>query len=177
MFQSERTALKAILKRPRLTLRETLLLAALYAAQAVVCVVLLKLLFGRFGQEGVLWANISAVLALQPGFSQSVVTSVIRILATVVGAGVALLVHRIPIAPELQLITALVLATFVCELLWLDTALRTACVAVIIVLSLSERHVLTTAEDRCVATIAGCLMALVVQMLTGLCRRMMVRAP
>jgi hypothetical protein len=53
-------------------------------------------------------------------------------------------------------------------LLRLDTALRTACVAVVIVLTLSEGHVLTTAEDRCFATIAGCLMALMVQLITDI---------
>jgi uncharacterized membrane protein YgaE (UPF0421/DUF939 family) len=166
MFEAEREAFKAVIKMPRPTVLETLELAALYAAQAVVCVVLLKLLFGHFGWQAEIWALISSILALQPGWSQSVVTSVIRIIATTVGAGVALMVSWIHFQPEFQLIVSLVIVVFVCELLRLDTALRTACVAVIIVLSANVGHVLTSGTQRFLATIIGCLMALLVQLVT-----------
>ncbi len=168
MFEAEREAFRMVLKLPRPTMKQTLELAALYAAQAVICVVLLKMLFCRFVWPGSIWAFISAILALQPGWSQSVVTSVIRIVATVVGATVALLMSKAPIPPVFQLIAALVVVVFVCELLRLDIALRTACVSAVIVLTLSEGHVLTTAQDRSFATIAGCLMALLVQLVTDI---------
>jgi uncharacterized membrane protein YgaE (UPF0421/DUF939 family) len=145
-----------------------MLLAALYAAQAVVCVLLLKVLFSHFHWPAQIWATISAVLALQPGWSQSVVTSVIRIIATTVGAGVALMVSRIHFHPELQLIVSLVIVVFVCELLRLDTALRTACVAVIIVLTANAGSIVNTGKDRFFATMVGCLMALLVQLVTDL---------
>ena len=168
MLEIHKDAFRAVLKLPRPTMRETLELASLYSAQAVVCVVVLKLLFARFGLPAVFWAIISSILALQPGWSQSVVTSVIRIVATLVGAGVALTVSKVHFAPELQLIVSLVIVVFICELLRLDLALRTACVTVVIVLSLNEGHVSSTAADRCLATILGCLMALLVQFITDL---------
>jgi len=168
MFEAEREAFRAVIKLPRPTMLETLEMAALYAAQAVVCVLLLKFLFQHFGWPAEIWAIISSILALQPGWSQSVVTSVIRIIATTVGAGVALSVSFIHLHPELQLIVSLVIVVFVCELLRLDTALRTACVAVIIVLTVNPEHVLTTGKDRFFATILGCLMALLVQLVTDL---------
>ena len=63
MFESQQAAFKTILKLARPTMRETMMLAALYAAQAVVCVVLLKLLFNHFHWHAVIWALISAMSA------------------------------------------------------------------------------------------------------------------
>jgi uncharacterized membrane protein YccC len=168
MFEAEREAFKAVIKLPRPTMLETLELAALYAGQAVVCVLLLDWVYGHFGWSAAFWAVISAILALQPGWSQSVVTSVIRIIATLVGAGVALLVSWVHFHPELQLIVALVIVVFVCELLRLDTALRTACVSVVIVLTVNAGHILSTGEERFFATIIGCFSALLVQLVTDL---------
>jgi uncharacterized membrane protein YgaE (UPF0421/DUF939 family) len=166
MFKAEIDSLRATFKMSRPTLRESMLVAGLYAAQAVVCVVILKWLYAHEHWNAVLWAMISAVLALQPGLSQSVVTSIIRITANTVGASVALGVSRIHFKPELQLIAALVTVVFVCELLRLETALRTACVAAIIVLTTSEGHYLSSGTERFTATVMGCLMALLVQLIT-----------
>jgi hypothetical protein len=171
MFQAEFDALRATLKLSRPTLRETVMVAALYAAQAVVCVVILRRLYTHEHWKAVLWAMISAILALQPGLSQSVVTSLIRIAANTVGAGVALGASRVPIRPELQLICALVVVVFTCGLLRLELALRTACVAAMIVLTSSEGHVLSSGTDRFTATVVGCLMALLVQLATDAIRK------
>jgi uncharacterized membrane protein YgaE (UPF0421/DUF939 family) len=166
MFEHEREVLRATLKLSQPTFRQTLLVAALYAAQAVVCVVLLKQLYEWQHWPAVIWAMVSTILALQPGLSQSVVTSIIRILANTVGAGVALIVSKLPLHPEIQLVLSLVIVVFVCEGLRLSLALRTACVAVIIVLTVSEGHVLVSGAERFTATVIGCMMALLVQLLT-----------
>ena len=166
MFEAEAKALRETLKLSQPTLRETMLVAVLYAIQAVICVVLLKWLYSHENWNAVLWAIISAILALQPGLSQSVVTSIIRIAANTVGAAVALGASRINLHPELRLILALVVIVFTCELLRLNLALRTACVAAIIVLSTSEGHYFVSGTERFTATVMGCLMALVVQLLT-----------
>ena len=175
MFESERQALRETLKLSRPTLRETMMVAALYATQAIICVVLLKWLYNAEHWSAVVWALIAAILALQPGLSQSVVTSIIRISANTVGAAVALGVSRLDLHPELRLILALVIVVFTCELLRLNLALRTACVAVIIVLSASEGHVLTSGTERFTATIMGCLMALLVQLLTDALLKIVLR--
>jgi uncharacterized membrane protein YgaE (UPF0421/DUF939 family) len=166
MFQHEIEALRATLKLSRPTFRQTMLVAALYAGQAVICIVLLKQLYVWRHWPAVTWAMISTILALQPGISQSVVTSVIRIAANTVGASVALAVSRMSLQPEFQLILSLIIVVFACESLRLSLALRTACVAVIIVLTVNEGHVLTTGTQRFTATVMGCLMALLVQLLT-----------
>jgi uncharacterized membrane protein YgaE (UPF0421/DUF939 family) len=171
MFKAEIDALRATFRLSRPTLRETLMVAGLYAAQATVCVVSLKWLYSQQHWAGTLWAMISAILALQPGLSQSVVTSVIRIAANTVGAGVALAASNIPLQPELQLILALVIVVFACELLRLELALRTACVAALIVLTTSEGHVLTSGTERFTATVVGCLTALLVQLMTDSIRK------
>ncbi len=167
MFKAEIKGLKATLKLSQPTLRETMLVAALYATQAILCVIIIEYIYAREHWLGVLWAVIAAILALQPGLSQSVVTSVIRIAANTVGAGVALLVSRLHIHhTELELIISLVIIVFSCELLRLNLALRTACVAAVIVLTSNDGQVRTSAVERFSATIAGCLMALVVQVCT-----------
>jgi uncharacterized membrane protein YgaE (UPF0421/DUF939 family) len=166
MFEAEKKALKETLKLSRPTLRETMLVAALYATQAIICVVLLEWIYRWWHWQAVLWAIIAAILALQPGLSQSVVTSIIRIAANTVGAGVALGAAHVHVPTELQLILSLVIIVFTCELLRLNLALRTACVAAVIVLTANGGHVRTSAMERFSATIAGCLMALLVQMLT-----------
>jgi uncharacterized membrane protein YgaE (UPF0421/DUF939 family) len=177
MFKAELDALRATLKLSQPTLRETLVVAGLYAGQAVVCVVILKWLYTHQHWDAVLWAMISAILALQPGLSQSAVTSVIRIAANTVGAGVALGIGQIPIAPEFQLIASLIVVVFICELLRLELALRTACVAAVIVLTNSEGHVFTTGTERFTATIIGCMMALVAQLMTDLIRKKVAGKP
>lgn len=171
MFEAEKKALKETLKLSRPTLRETMLVAALYAAQAVICIVLLKALYGQASLKGVLWAMIAAILALQPGLSQSVVTSIIRIAANTVGAGVALAVARFHLkgeTDEMELILALIIVVFLCEGLRLNLALRTACVAAVIVLTANDGHVKTSAVERFSATLIGCMMALLVQLCTDL---------
>jgi uncharacterized membrane protein YgaE (UPF0421/DUF939 family) len=177
MFKAELEALRATLKLSQPTMREALLVAGLYAAQAVLCVVILKWIYSNQHWGAVLWAMISAILALQPGLSQSVVTSVIRIAANTVGAGVALLIGLIPIAAEFQLIIALILVVFICQLLRLEFALRTACVAAMIVLTNGEGRIFTTGTERFTATLVGCAMALLVQLATDLIREKVARKP
>jgi uncharacterized membrane protein YgaE (UPF0421/DUF939 family) len=171
MFQAEIQALRSTLKMSAPTLRQTMVVAGLFTAQAVICVVILKWLYNREDWHGILWAMISAVLALQPGLSQSVVTSVIRIAANTVGASVALGVSQFPIRQEFQLILSLVIVVFACELLRLDLALRMACVAAMIVLTNGEGHIVTSGTERFTATVIGCLMALLVQLITDVIRK------
>jgi hypothetical protein len=77
MFESHREALRQIFKLPRPTMRETAVFAALYIAQAIICILALNALYSAIGWLGVLWAMISAVLALQPGTAPSARSSVI----------------------------------------------------------------------------------------------------
>jgi uncharacterized membrane protein YgaE (UPF0421/DUF939 family) len=173
MFQTHRRALNEIFKLPRPTIRETVIFSALYIAQAIVCILALKGLYAATGWLGVLWAMISAVLALQPGTRQSLATSILRILANTVGAVVGYLVGRYLGDGLWQLLTAITLVVIVCESLRLDPALRTACVAVIIVLTANNGHVGTSSLERFSSVLVGCGMALVVQVITDIVRHLL----
>jgi uncharacterized membrane protein YgaE (UPF0421/DUF939 family) len=174
MFKAELESLRLLFKSRRPSLRETLQVAALYSVQAAVCILLLEWGYSLGHFEGSIWAVISAILALQPGFGQSVVTSVLRILANTVGAFVALIIGNVPGLgpPEMRLILAIVIVVFTCELIRLDQAVRTACVAVIIVLTIGgETHFLiSSGEERFFATIVGCGLAMIVQLVTDMIR-------
>ena len=177
MFEAERAAFRQTFVLSRPTVRETLALAAVYVAQAAVCVVLLTVGYKHTAHGGAMWAVVSAVLALQPGLQQSVVTSVIRILANTVGAAVGLVVGELAGGGMWQVILAIAVIVPVCELLRLSLALRTACVAAIIVLTVGgglDGHVArlsTTAAERFTATLIGCGTALLVQLTTDLVRK------
>lgn len=170
MLELHREALRQIFKLPRPTVRETVIFAAIYIAQAIICIVALQALYAAIGWLGVMWAMISAVLALQPGTAQSLATSVLRILANTVGAVVGYFVGRYLGDGLWQLLAALILVVIVCESLRLDPALRTACVAVLIVLTSNGGHVRTSSFERFSAVILGCGMAMLVQFVTDIVR-------
>jgi len=173
MLESHREALRQIFKLPRPTIRETAIFSALYIVQAIVCILALKALYSWLGWLGVLWAMISAVLALQPGTAQSLATSVVRILANTVGAVVGYLVGRYLGDGLWQLLVAITVVVIVCESLRLDPALRTACVAVIIVLTANDGHFRASSFERFSAVVMGCLMAMSVQIVTDILRHLL----
>ena len=78
---------------------------------------------------------------------------------------------------EWPLILAIAITVPVCELLRLGLAVRTACVAAIIVLTVGgglagNGHLVSTGAERFVATVAGCGSALVVQLATDALRKL-----
>ena len=86
-------------------------------------------------------------------------TSVVRVLANTVGAGVALVVGHLAavIGPvHRQVAVSIAVVVFTCELLRLGQALRTACVAAVIVLTVGGPHLSSSGEERFAATIVGC---------------------
>jgi uncharacterized membrane protein YgaE (UPF0421/DUF939 family) len=174
MFKAEIESLRTLFSAPRPSLFETLQVASLFSLQAAVCIVVLEAGYGMTHVEGRLWAVISAILALQPGFQQSVVTSVLRIVANTIGASVALLVGCLPgLGPaEVRIILSIVIVVFICELSRLDQALRTACVAVIIVLTVggTSHYLVGSGAERFFATVVGCGFAMIVQLVTDMIR-------
>ena len=183
MWEAERAAFRTTFVLSRPTLRATMAVAAVYALQATGCVVALYWGYDRTGYPGVTWAVVSAILALQPGLHQSVVTSVVRVLANTVGAGVALAVGHVggrlgPVAGTVpaQVAVSIAVVVFACELLRLGQALRTACVAAVIVLSANHMGQLSSsAEERFAATVIGCGTALAAQVVTDLVGRSLPR--
>jgi uncharacterized membrane protein YgaE (UPF0421/DUF939 family) len=163
MFESERQAIAQVFKLPRPTLRESLLLAAIYAAQAVLCTLLLTIGYTLEKAPGMGWAIISAILVLQPGITASLAASVARICANVVGAVVALGIEQFFGVGTWQLLAAILIIVFLCELLRLDMGLRAACVSAIIIMTFRESRIVMTGVDRAVSVIIGSALAVVVQ--------------
>jgi uncharacterized membrane protein YgaE (UPF0421/DUF939 family) len=155
--------LRLVLSQPRST-RQALATAALFSLQAAICTALLLWGYHLAGKPGAMWAIISAVLVLQPGLVQSLSASVVRIVANVVGALSALAVSRLLGTGGWQVIVALIVVIFLCTLLRLELALRTACASVIIVM-MSDGRVFMPAAERSSAVIIGCTLAVLVQLL------------
>lgn len=161
----ERPALLRSIQAPRRTNLESFGVAALFAAQTIVCSLILFALYSRLKTGGLWWACVSAVLVLQPGIEQSISASAIRIAANLIGATIGLAIGRLLGAGPTQVLTAMVIVVFVCEGLRLDLGLRTACVSVIVVMTANEGRVVTTSVERFSAVFAGCGVAVVVQLI------------
>ncbi|MDB5386225.1 MAG: rane protein [Planctomycetaceae bacterium] len=160
------------IQSPRARKEQDFTLAVIFAAQVVVCAALLHFGYHLAGASGVYWAIISAILVLQPGLSQSLNASVIRIAANLIGAMIGLLVGYSLGTDGWHVVLAMVAVIFICEPLRLDFGLRTACVSAIIVMTAhGSESVLTNSVDRFIAVVVGCGLALVVQLLADRVRR------
>jgi len=164
MFELERQALRQVFKLPRETMRESVILGAIYAAQAMICAALLTFGYRYAHAPGLGWAIISAIIVLQPGIQASVAQSISRILANVVGAIVAVVVQHWFGEGAWQLLIAIPIIVFICEFLRLDMGLRAACVSAVIVMIFPEGSVFATGVDRSIAVMIGSALAVIVQL-------------
>jgi len=147
----------------RRTMRESLLAAAFFALELAAVATVISVAYHYFGQPGATWAIISSVLVLYPGITQSFSAAFLRIFANLLGSLVGLAIGAWLGTDMPQVILALVIVIFIGELLQMDLALRTACVAAIIVMSANDHNVRLSAIERISAVIAGCAAALAVQ--------------
>lgn len=157
---------KVQIQSPRQSKQRRLAIATLFAGQVIVCTLILQAAYFALRAPGVNWAIISAVLVLQPGIAQSLSASAVRIAANLIGAITGLLIGYSLGTGWPQILAGMVAVIFICEPLRLDYGLRTACVSVIIVMTANGGiDVLTASFDRFVAVVAGCGLALLVQLL------------
>jgi uncharacterized membrane protein YgaE (UPF0421/DUF939 family) len=163
MFELERHALQRVFQLPRPSWRETLALAAVYAAQAVICTLLLFEIFHRRNAHLEGWAIISAIIVLQPGIEASLAASIARICSNTLGAAIALLAAWLLGRGMPSIIASLVVTVLICELARLDMGLRAGCVSVIIVMMFGDGRVVTSGIDRTVSVIVGSALAVIVQ--------------
>jgi uncharacterized membrane protein YgaE (UPF0421/DUF939 family) len=164
MFESERRAIREVFKLPRATMRESMILATIYAAQAITCTILLTIGYQHAKAPGLGWAVISAIIVLQPGIQASLAISISRILANIVGAIIAVAVARFAGDGTWQLILALTIIVFLCEALRLDMGLRAACVSAVIVMTFHETRIVMTSVDRSISVMIGSALAVIVQL-------------
>jgi uncharacterized membrane protein YgaE (UPF0421/DUF939 family) len=138
--------------------------SCVYAGQAVVASLAILAGYDWAGKQGGMWAAVSAVLVLQPGFRQSLAASVIRVVANLLGAGIAVAVGLTAASRPAAVGLSLLLIILVCEFAKLDAGVRSACASVLIV-SVGAGDIYGRGLERATAVAIGCAMALALQLL------------
>lgn len=167
----ERLAIFRLIASDRPSTRESLQMAALYAGQVVLAWLILLYGYQYFNAAESQWALVSAALVIQPAMEQSIKTSAVRIAANTVGGGAGILIGWVCGDGVWQILTAMVIVVFLCEVLRLDLGLRTACVSVAIIMLRGEGRVVSTGAQRLFAVVVGCVVGLLVQLLAEMVRK------
>lgn len=156
--------LRSVVAVPRRTTRQSLLAATFFATQIGAAAGGISLAYAAAEKSaGMTWAMVSAILVLYPGITQSLSAALLRIAANLLGAGIGFAVGYVTGTNAIEIIVALVITIFVGELLRMDLALRTACVATVIVMSAHDHNLTLSVVERLTAVLVGCGAALAVQ--------------
>jgi len=137
--------------------------AILFSVKAAVAAVAGAFCYKLFDLPGAPWvAAVSAVLVTQPNLHSSLQTSLMRVIANLIGAfgGAVLLV--IIGQPIVAMATGVMVTGLLCYLLKQDDALRPAFAAVIIVTLTGETAGWHSPLNRVAAVVIGCACALAV---------------
>ena len=146
--------------------RQSLLFAVLFAMEAAACSVILWVGYSLAKAPDLGWAIVSAFLVLQPEFSQSITVALTRVAANLVGAAVGLAVGAAMGVGPVPLIAAIFITSIACGLLRLDAALRTACVAIVIVMNASHGNIVVSGAGRFLSVTIGCMTGVLLQLAT-----------
>jgi uncharacterized membrane protein YgaE (UPF0421/DUF939 family) len=144
--------------------RETFAEACVYAGQSVVATVLVLAAYRWAGKSGGMWAAVSAVLVLQPGFRRSLAASAIRVIANLLGVGIGTVMGILIPDRVLAVCISLVLIVLLCEAMRLDMGVRSACASVLIV-AIGSDPLIARGIERATAVSIGCGMALALQLM------------
>lgn len=129
--------------------------------EAVACTFLLVYGFKVAGKPGAIWALVSAVIVLRPGFEDSLRASLVRIAANLVGAAVGVTSGLLLGTGPGPIALALFVVIGVCYWKPLQAGVRSACAGVVIVM-MHEGPVRAAALERFSAVIVGCLAAMAI---------------
>jgi uncharacterized membrane protein YgaE (UPF0421/DUF939 family) len=143
--------------------RQSLAESCVYAGQAVIATVVILAAYNWAGKSGGMWAAVSAVLVLQPGFRRSLASSAIRVIANLLGVGFGAITSALIPDRIVAVCVALVLIILVCEFARLDMGVRSACASVLIV-GIGHNPLLARGIERATAVCVGCGMAIVLQL-------------
>jgi uncharacterized membrane protein YgaE (UPF0421/DUF939 family) len=146
--------------------RQSVLFAMLFALEAAICAAVLWIGYTLAKAPDLGWAMVSAFLVLQPEFSQSLTIAFTRTAANLIGAAVGLAIGSTMGVGLFPLILSIVIASIICGLLRLDAALRTACVAIVIVLNANHTSLVASGAERFASVTIGCLTGVLLQMAT-----------
>ena len=144
--------------------RQTFAEACVYAAQAVVATVVVLAAYQWAGKPGGMWAAVSAVLILQPGFRRSLAASAIRVIANLLGVLIGTFVGILVPDRVVAVCISLVLIVLTCEVMRLDMGVRSACASVLII-DIGADPLIARGIERATAVSIGCGIALILQLL------------
>ena len=142
--------------------RQSFAESCVYAGQAVIATVMILAIYNWAGKSGGMWAAVSAVLVLQPGFQRSLAASAIRVIANLLGVGIGALSSAVIPDRVVAVCVALVVIVIVCEFARLDLGVRSACASVLIV-GIGNNPLLARGIERATAVCVGCGMAILLQ--------------
>ena len=145
--------------------RETIAESLVYAGQAVAATLLVLAAYTWAGKTGGVWAAVSAVLVLQPGFRRSLAASAIRVIANLLGAAAGIAAGFEFTDRTISVCVALAIIILICEFAKLDAGVRSACASVLIV-SMGAGTLYERGVERATAVAIGCGAALALQVLT-----------
>ena len=169
----EMNSILSVIAAPRRTTRESLLAAAYFAIQLAAASAILGIGYSVSRAPGAAWAIVSAILILYPGISQSLYAALLRIAANLLGSVIGFGVGYFFGTNIPEVIAALVVVIFAGELLRMDLALRTACVAAVIVMTANDHNLTLSIVERLVAVLCGCLAGLLIQLIFRPFRRLL----
>ncbi len=113
--------------------------------------------------KDIAWCLISVMLVLSPDGKESVPLAFTRIKANVVGASSGMLCLWICQTNLWIMSTALIITLAFCYLFKLDSGIRSALAATIIIMLHEEgKHVWDTAIERVIAVLSGCAIGLII---------------
>jgi len=113
--------------------------------------------------KNVAWSLISVLLVLSPEGKDAISLALSRIKANIIGAAAGLASLLIAIPNMWTISLAIAVTIFICHLLNLDAAVRSALAAsVIIMLHPEGSHLWSTAIERLIAVFSGCVLGLVI---------------
>ncbi|WP_158795556.1 FUSC family protein [Pedobacter sp. L105] len=131
----------------------------LYLLKCIAGLILCYVLYKAFPQYPFYWSLVSVVITMAPDSSNKLAYD--RITANTLGCAVALALYPIHISPLIMLCAGVALIIIIGTLLQLNTALRSAMAALIIVILNEQEHRnWIVALQRVGCVIAGCLIAL-----------------
>jgi uncharacterized membrane protein YgaE (UPF0421/DUF939 family) len=156
-------SLRTEIQVARKSTRESFAEACVYAGQAVAATLLVLAAYRWANKPGGMWAAVSAVLVLQPGFRRSLSASGIRVIANLLGVGIGELVAMVIADRTAAVCVSLILIILLCEVARLDAGVRSACASVLIV-SIGSDPLLARGVERATAVCAGCGVALMLQL-------------
>jgi uncharacterized membrane protein YgaE (UPF0421/DUF939 family) len=138
----------------------------IYAAKCVAGTLTVFLFSRLTNYTDVAWCLISVMLVLSPDGKDSLPLAVTRIKANFTGVGVGVLCLLISPGNMWMMSAGLTVTLALCYLMKLDTGIRSALAAtIIIVLHEEGRDLKEAAMERIISVIAGCLLALAITFL------------